>query len=57
MKSYQDLIKLFDDLQEREEKCLQIELECEKRNRNWDKELLKKKKLVVLKQLLKINQI
>lgn len=26
--------KLFDDLQEREEKCLQIELECEKRNRN-----------------------
>lgn len=34
--------KLFDDLQEREEKCLQIELECEKRNRNWDKELLKK---------------
>jgi hypothetical protein len=34
--------KLVDDIKEREERCLQIELECEKRNRNWDKELLEK---------------
>ena len=34
MKKLSRFNKLFDDLQEREEKCLQIELECEKRNRN-----------------------